>query len=1123
MIPILYEENTTDFSTNGIGRLSDCISCTVEEKESGVYECKFKYPMTGIHYADIQEKRIIYCTHDDAKVAQPLEIYSRSAAHKGVVTFFAHHVSYKLGNVIVDPFSANSALGALEGLKQHEINTSPFTYWTDKSSIGSFEIKVPTAVRAILGGVQGSILDAFGGGDYEWDGYTVKLWNDRGQDNNISIRYGVNMLSMVQETDDSSVFNAVAPFWFHESTGEDDPEILVTVPGKIVRASSATSQTLRPITLDLSDQWQTPPTVQQLTDYAEAYMNQRMSWKLEENITVDFVALWQTEDYKDVAPLQRVRLYDYVHIVHDELGINKKLQVVATKYNVLTERYDSIELGVSKPSFAEVVSAVTENNILKEVPTKSFMEQAIAVTADTIRGSRGGYKLEITDADGHTMETLYMDAPNVEDAVNILRIGMSGIAFSNHGYDPEYFVSAWDINGNFNANFITSGVLNANLIKAGIISDLAGKNYWNMETGEFSLQTVPPVVQTAIDTAAASAGGYILETPFTWSNNNQTANFTAVVYKGTSNVTTEFPDSWFVWTLRTEDGETQLGTGKTLSVNKSLFGYGATITCTFTTHETAALRSVSGAKLKSVTNKQMLMYADQDTDIIVSDLPVKTAAQVSLSDTLMGIDNVEGYQISIQNFSDVILKTVTNTIDGRSQTVVAALGDIYTKFGNYVLTSDLTTTLGNYVLTSDLTTTLADYVLTNDLNTALGNYVLKAGDTMTGSLYISTSSGAASSLKNTATAADGSTVTSQVPMAYRWTQDKNGYTCFYTETQKQTTGQIYQSFVVRNKINGTDYPNGFYLYVSNTGVPAVGFSNDTVRDAWATGLNVVKKAGDTMTGVLTISVARNTSYRIKFTDIDARIGQTAPSSNIYWDKSYVLDKNDRLMHYEEGVWGTNNNFSFTYGLRRHSANGSSSYTNYFNLGIDNSGNGSVLVSHPAAWRTALDVYSKSESDSRYVNVTGDTVTGKLTLSGGLSMTTSAHVEDPPYYLTLTQSFANGGAVGYVTKAELKKNALTWTLIAETSGTTAKSYSSIAGYTEALIMAWYSTSYMSFLLVPLGAINLATEWEMYLGGGRSGTGTGQRKACCKFSGTKITPIQIAIDGSNVNGNWRVYVR
>lgn len=610
MIPILFEENTTDFSNNGIGRLSDCISCRVEEKQSGVYECTFKYPMTGIHYSDIQEKRIVYCIHDDTKTEQPFEIYGRSAPNNGVVAFYAHHISYKLGNVILNPFTATSALEAINGLKLNEVNTSPFSFWTDKSVIANFEIKVPTATRAILAGVEGSILDVYGGGDYEWDGYTVKLWDDRGQDNNVNIRYGVNLLDMTHETDNSSVFNAVVPFWLHEGSGEDDdPDVLVTVPEKIVRASSATSQTLRPVTLDLSDRWETAPTVQQLIDYSVAYMNQNLSWRMPETIEVDFIALWQTEDYKNVAPLQRVRIYDYVHIIHDELGVNKKLQVVEVEYNVLTEQYDRMVLGAAKQSFAEVVSGIVETNLGTNLASKSFVQQAVDLATDTIKGNRGGYKLEITDADGHIMETLYMDAPNVEDAVNILRIGMSGIAFSDHGYDPEYFVSAWDIDGNFNANFITSGVLNANLIKAGIISDLAGKNYWNLETGEFSLQVVPgDSIDQAIQRAASSAGGYTLETPFTWSNNGQTANFTAVVYKGTEDVTSTLDPSWFVWTLRTEDSETQVGTGKTLSLNKSQFGYGATITCTFTTYDTGYLLTEDGDYLCTENGEKLKTY-----------------------------------------------------------------------------------------------------------------------------------------------------------------------------------------------------------------------------------------------------------------------------------------------------------------------------------------------------------------------------------------------------------------------------------------------------------------------------------------------------------------------------------
>lgn len=66
-----------------------------------------------------------------------------------------------------------------------------------------------------------------------------------------------------------------------------------------------------------------------------------------------------------------------------------------------------------------------------------------------------------------------------------------------------------------------------------------------------------------------------------------------------------------------------------------------------------------------------------------------------------------------------------------------------------------------------------------------------------------------------------------------------------------------------------------------------------------------------------------------------------------------------------------------------SVNGSLVY-NKLSLMLDASGNRTVTVTESAPWRTALDIYSKSESDNRYVNVTGDTMTGNLTISESLS-------------------------------------------------------------------------------------------------------------------------------------------
>ena len=112
MIPILYESGTTTFTTNGIGRLTDCISCRVTEERNGIFEAEFEYPITGQYYSEIQEGRIITVSHDEQKDKQPFIIYARSAEISGKVTFYAHHISYLLNGIIVQPFTATSVADA---------------------------------------------------------------------------------------------------------------------------------------------------------------------------------------------------------------------------------------------------------------------------------------------------------------------------------------------------------------------------------------------------------------------------------------------------------------------------------------------------------------------------------------------------------------------------------------------------------------------------------------------------------------------------------------------------------------------------------------------------------------------------------------------------------------------------------------------------------------------------------------------------------------------------------------------------------------------------------------------------------------------------------------------------
>ena len=101
MIPILYDHAEKDFTSQGLCRLADAVDCVVTEERNGIYECELKYPIDGLYFEEIFEGRLIGATHDDNGDIQPFEIYKHSAPIDGVVTFYAHHLSYRLRNHIL--------------------------------------------------------------------------------------------------------------------------------------------------------------------------------------------------------------------------------------------------------------------------------------------------------------------------------------------------------------------------------------------------------------------------------------------------------------------------------------------------------------------------------------------------------------------------------------------------------------------------------------------------------------------------------------------------------------------------------------------------------------------------------------------------------------------------------------------------------------------------------------------------------------------------------------------------------------------------------------------------------------------------------------------------------------
>ena len=460
MIPILYDKYETEFETNGICRLIDCITCEATEERNGIYEVEFKYPVDGRHFDEIEIGRIIFASHDETGYPQPFDIYKRSAEIDGIVTFNASHVSYRLGSTILQPFTASTCIEAITKIPDNALDGTRFSFWTDKSVTANFKLQFPQNIRATLSGTTGSILDVYGTGEWHYDNYHCALLLHRGVDRNVSIRYGKNLTELSQILDMSKLATGIIPYAIN-------PDTHISIAGTRV-PTGLTLDVSKDSAVDFSDDinWESGTTVlAQLATLASAYVAKYSSelTTIANSFTLSFAQL------NEIA--ERIDLCDTVHIYFEALGINASAKCIACTWDVLADRYISNTFGDQRQDIASTMANMQTQ--LNETPTSAEMSQAINYKADKISGNLGGYVINGYDSngDGYPDENLVLDTPDIGTAVKVVRMNNGGIGVSNTGYNGSY------------TNAITGDGINADAIKVGIISDVNGRSEIDMTSG----------------------------------------------------------------------------------------------------------------------------------------------------------------------------------------------------------------------------------------------------------------------------------------------------------------------------------------------------------------------------------------------------------------------------------------------------------------------------------------------------------------------------------------------------------------------------------------------------------------------------------------------------------------
>ena len=414
---------------NGIGALADAIECVTDSELNGGYELMMRYPADGQYADGLVNRNIIVAANEKDGDPQPYRIYRVSKPINGIYTVYARHiVQTDLAGIPVKPFHSTNVASAMANLNSHAMIETGFTFSTDKATFASMNIDKPTPLLSVLGGIEGSILDVYGG-EYKYDGKSVALLDRVGADNGVRIAYGVNLTNFEQDANIQDCYTGAVGYWSNDEA---------TIYTNIVAADGAFDH-VRIATVDLTDKFENKPPMDQLESALRSYVSANGIGVPKVSINLSFVDLSQTTEYSNI--IQSVALGDTVHVNFPKIGVDASARVVKTRWNVLLDRYDNIDIGSVKSNIADTIAKQTRQ--IADTPNRKTTAAIAGAMAQVIMGAAGGsVRLIDTDEDGMPDEFYIADNPDPDLAQKVWRFNYEGWAGSNNGYDGPFTVGA---------------------------------------------------------------------------------------------------------------------------------------------------------------------------------------------------------------------------------------------------------------------------------------------------------------------------------------------------------------------------------------------------------------------------------------------------------------------------------------------------------------------------------------------------------------------------------------------------------------------------------------------------------------------------------------------------------
>lgn len=504
----VYSEKNTNFSRNGDATLIP---------DEALLSAELNGPwVLNLHHPIDKKERWKYLTENAVlKVSsfngdQLFRIYNREKSDGGISVqaypiFFDAGRDYFLTDVRPTGKNGQQALDIIcAGSKysgESNITKAATAYYIRKN-----------LMEAINGDLDQSFINRWGG-EILYDNYKVIINERVGGDYGTELRYGKNIPSDgIKETIDmSGVVTRIYPKAFNghalsDSGYVDSPNIdayPVAMCSELqfedvkMREDAQEDDEKNGVVICDTQAELDNALIQKCRDQFAAGID-----KPKVSISADMILLQDTDQYKDYKVLESVSLGDTIHCKHSKLGIVTDARVIALEYDCIQKRVTSVELGDFKNDYFDRVTSSTGK-------VESIINPDGTIMAEKVQGILNGIytqlKLQSTVAQkvkgrAFTVEDLDPDSP----LYGCMTWGTQGLQLATRrtadGKDWDWTTA------------VTARGIVADAIITGLLSDKTGRNYWNLDTGEFRLsadtfkvddQTVEDYINGKIDNATA--------------------------------------------------------------------------------------------------------------------------------------------------------------------------------------------------------------------------------------------------------------------------------------------------------------------------------------------------------------------------------------------------------------------------------------------------------------------------------------------------------------------------------------------------------------------------------------------------------------------------------------------